>query len=90
MARLAPDKARIDVRDGKPRPEAKLGRMVLAWGSHFPLTPTDTAVAADATSTTLAARVIFRQAAARATSVGFSASRMSRPTSARRPGRGPA
>jgi hypothetical protein len=61
---LAPDKARIDVRDGKPRPEAKLGRVVLSWGSHFPLTPTDTATAAQAAREALGAGIVSRQAAA--------------------------
>jgi hypothetical protein len=62
---LAPDKARIDVRDGKPRPQAKLGRVVLAWGAHFPLTPTDSSTAAQAAQAALQAGAISRQAAAR-------------------------
>ncbi len=62
---LAPEKSRVDVRDGKPRPQAPLGRVVLSWGPHFPLTPSDTSTAADAASKALSAGAISRQAAAR-------------------------
>ena len=62
---LAPERARIDVRDGIPRLAAKLGRVVLQWGPHFPLTPTDTAVAAEAVSKATASGALSRQAAAR-------------------------
>ena len=62
---LAPDKAKVDVRDGKRRPAATLGRVVLAWGSHFPMTPSDTSTAAQAASQALSAGALSRQAAAR-------------------------
>ncbi len=62
---MAPDKARVDVRDGKPNRQAKLGRVVLAWGAHFPITPSDTSVAAQAAGQALAAGALSRQAAAR-------------------------
>lgn len=62
---LAPDKARIDVRDGKPRPTAKLGRVLLHWGAHFPLTPTDAQTAAAATERVVALGIVSKAAAAR-------------------------
>ncbi len=62
---LAPDKARIDVRDGKPRKDAPLGRVVLAWGAHFPLTATDAQSAATAVSTATHGGTLSRAAGAR-------------------------
>ncbi len=59
------NKAQIDVRDGKTRPEATLGRIVLSWGSHFPMTPQDALTAAEAACKANSAGAISRQAAAR-------------------------
>lgn len=61
---LSPDKARIDVRDGKPR-KTPLGRVVLSWGSHFPSTPTDAQTAAEAVTKATSAGVLSRPAGAR-------------------------
>lgn len=63
---MAPDKARIDVRDAKARKlTLESPRIVLSWGAHFPLTPSDSNTAADAANKANGAGAISRQAAAR-------------------------
>lgn len=61
---LAPDKSRVDVRDGKPRKLADLGRVVLSWGAHFPVTPSDAQTASDAVTKATSAGVLSRRAGA--------------------------
>jgi hypothetical protein len=61
---LAPDKVRIDARDTKPR-KAIGGRVVVAWGAHFPLTATDAQAASTAVKTATDGGTLSRAAGAR-------------------------
>lgn len=65
---MAPEKTRINVRDRKKQPKPATPastRIVLSWGAHFPVTPSDAQIAADAVNKATTAGTLSKAAGAR-------------------------